>query len=174
MPITWPAFLRARWLVFCLSYGLPGVLLGLLFCLFSGLGPGASGASAGTLGVMLAGMAGIPVGVFPNPIMPWITDTHDSLERLAAAAREAGATYFGGGPLFLMPCAQKVFFPFLEQRFPHLAPRYRKLYEKSAYLRGMYKEQLARRIKAIRERYGLGTGPVEYRPEAEPEQLNLF
>ena len=31
--------------------------------------------------------AGIPVGVFPNPIMPWITDTAGSLERLAAAAR---------------------------------------------------------------------------------------
>ncbi len=121
----------------------------------------------------LAG-AKIPVGVFPNPIMPWITDTPDSLERLAAAAREAGATYFGGGPLFLMPCAQKVFFPFLEQRFPHLAPRYRKLYDKSAYLRGPYKEQLARRIKAIRERYSFGAAPVEYRPEAEPEQLDLF
>ena len=106
--------------------------------------------------------------------MPWITDTEDSLERLAEAAREAGATWFGGGPLFLMPVHQKVFFPFLEQRFPQLAPRYRKLYEKSAYLRGPYKEQLARRIKAIRERHGLGTGPVEYRPEAEPEQLNLF
>ena len=103
--------------------------------------------------------AGIPTGVFPNPIMPWITDTRGSLELLAAAAREAGASYFGGGPLFLMPCAQKVFFPFLDRRFPNLAPRYRKLYEASAYLHGPYKEQLRRRIQAIRERHGLGAGP---------------
>src|SRR5579862_4913680 len=56
--------------------------------------------------------AGLIVGVYPNPIMPMITDAEDSLDAVAAAAREHGAQYFGGGPLFLMPSAQKVFFPF--------------------------------------------------------------
>ena len=65
--------------------------------------------------------AGICVGVFPNPIMPGLTDGERALDRLARAAREAGAQIFGGGPLFLMPCAQKVFLPFLERHFPHLA-----------------------------------------------------
>ena len=81
------------------------------------------------------------------------------------AAREAGALSFGGGPLFLMPSAQKVFFPFLEREFPELAARYRELYANSAYLGREYKASLAARVHAIRERYGLGSGPVEYQPE---------
>src|SRR5271154_5328253 len=45
--------------------------------------------------------AGLSVGVYPNPILPMITDSEESLDALAAAARQAGAQYFGGGPLFL-------------------------------------------------------------------------
>src|SRR5437764_1253955 len=62
--------------------------------------------------------AGISVGEFANPIMPLITDSEKNLDRVAEAAAEAGAGYFGGGLLFLMPSAQKVFYPFLEERFP--------------------------------------------------------
>ena len=80
--------------------------------------------------------AGIRVGVNSNPIMPLITDSEKNLDALAAAAAKAGATHFGGGLLFLMPCAQKVFLPFLEQRFPHLVRRYKERFEKNAYLRG--------------------------------------
>ena len=69
--------------------------------------------------------AGIHAGVFPNPVMPWITDTPANLDAVAGAARAAGAEYFGGGPLFLMPCAQQVFYPFLDEHFPHLAEPYR-------------------------------------------------
>jgi len=76
--------------------------------------------------------AGIPVGVFPNPVMPAITDGERQLDRLAKAARDAGAQWFGGGPLFLMPSAQKVFLPFLEEHFPKLVQPYRETYEKSA------------------------------------------
>ena len=120
--------------------------------------------------------AGLSVGVFPNPVMPWITDRERALDRLARAARDAGAQYFGGGPLFLMPSAQKVFFPFLAERFPELAPRYRNLYAHNAYLGRGYKDALRARIAAIRNRYGLGSSPVEYRPELweEEEQLTLF
>jgi len=120
--------------------------------------------------------AGLSVGVFPNPVMPWITDGERALDRLARAARDAGAQYFGGGPLFLMPSAQKVFFPFLAERFPELAPRYRNLYAHSAYLGRGYKDALRARIAAIRDRYGLASAPVEHRPELweEQEQPTLF
>jgi DNA repair photolyase len=120
--------------------------------------------------------AGIAAAVFPSPIMPGLTDGEEQLEQLAAAAREAGARSFGGGPLFLMPSAQKVFLPFLEQHFPELAGRYRKQYERSPYLGKAYKEALARRVQAIRERYGLASGPIDYRPELweGEEQGTLF
>ncbi len=103
--------------------------------------------------------AGISVGVFPNPIMPLITDQEQRLDRLARAARDHGATYFGGGLLFLMPCSRKVFFPFLEQHFPHLLRRYQERYERAAYLKGPYKEMIRERIAAIRDRYGFKSGP---------------
>ena len=119
---------------------------------------------------------GLTVGVFPNPVMPLITDSEAQLGRLAKAARDAGAQYFGGGPLFLMPCAQKVFLPFLEEHFPKLAPHYRSQFEKSPYLGRDYKEQLRARIEKIRDRYGLTSSPTEYRPELwqDEEQPTLF
>ncbi len=119
--------------------------------------------------------AGLCVSVMPNPIMPGITDGERQLEQLAKAARDAGATSFGGGPLFLMPSAQKIFFPFLEKEFPQLVERYRKLYERSAYLGHDYKDALAKRVRRIRDRYGLASGHIEYKPEVWiAEQGELF
>ncbi|MEX2264483.1 MAG: radical SAM protein [Bryobacteraceae bacterium] len=109
--------------------------------------------------------AGVCVGVFPNPVMPLLTDSDENLNSVAAAAARAGAQYFGGGVLFLMPAAQKVFFPFLQERYPHLAGIYRDRYERNPYVRGRYTERLRERIRAVRERHGLRSGPVNYRPE---------
>ena len=120
--------------------------------------------------------AGICVGVFPNPVMPAITDSEESLEEVARAARRAGAHWFGGGPLFLMPSAFQVFLPFLEQHFPHLAAEYRRLYANRAFLGSEYKDRLRQRIQDIRQRNALASAPLDYRPELweEDEQLQLF
>ena len=120
--------------------------------------------------------AGLRVGVYAKPILPALTDGERALDRLGKAARDAGATYFGGGPLFLLPCAQKVFLPFLDEHFPQLAPRYREQFAKSSYLDQPYKNLLATRLQAIRDRYGFDSGPVDYKPElwALPEQATLF
>jgi len=69
-----------------------------------------------------------------------------------------------------------VFLPFLEEHYPALAPHYRAQYEKSAYLGNGYKESLRARVRAVRDRYGLDSGPVEYRPELwqDQEQPTLF
>jgi DNA repair photolyase len=119
--------------------------------------------------------AGIRVGVFPNPILPLITDSERKLDRLASAARDCGASYFGGGLLFLMPAARKVFFPFLAERFPQLLARYQERYTKNAYLRGEYADMIRDRVRGIRLRYGLDNGPLEHMPPApEPAQAALF
>jgi DNA repair photolyase len=119
--------------------------------------------------------AGIPVGVFPNPIMPLITDQEERLDRLAKAARDHGATYFGGGVLFLMPCSRKVFLPFVEKNFPHLLRRYQERYERDAYLKGPWREMVRERIAAIREKYGLKSSPPSMEgPVPEAPQGWLF
>ena len=119
--------------------------------------------------------AGIRVGVFPNPILPLITDSERRLDRLASAARDCGASYFGGGLLFLMPAARRVFFPFLAERFPDLLVRYEERYARNAYLRGEYADMIRERVRAIRVRYGLDNGPMEHMPAGvEPAQTALF
>jgi len=118
--------------------------------------------------------AGITVGVFPNPIMPLITDREKDLDQLAKAARDHGASYFGGGILFLMPSSRRVFFPFLEQHFPHLLDRYRERYETDAYIEGPYRDTIRERLQAIRTRHGLAATPPRRQWPVEPDpQLRL-
>jgi DNA repair photolyase len=113
--------------------------------------------------------AGIAVGVFPNPIMPLITDQEPRLDRLAKAAKDHGASYFGGGILFLQPCSRRVFFPFLAERFPHLLRRYTERYEAEPYLKGAYRDMLRDRVAGIRDRYGLASSPPTRELFWEPE-----
>ncbi len=119
--------------------------------------------------------AGITVGVFPNPIMPLITDREDRLDPLAKAARDHGASYFGGGILFLMPCSRRVFLPFVEKHYPHLLRRYEERYERDAYIKGPYRDTIRQRIAAIRDRYGLDaytTSPMPLEPQPALFPLN--
>jgi DNA repair photolyase len=119
---------------------------------------------------------GISVGVFANPIMPLLTDSLESLGKLAAAAEDAGARYFGGGTLFLMPCAQAQFFPFLEAEFPSLAKRYRERYTQQPYLRGEYARMIRERVERVRANHHLAASQQSYQPEewiSEP-QRKLF
>ena len=120
--------------------------------------------------------AGVPVSVLAHPVMPLINDSEASLDRVCEAAVKNGATSFSAAPLFLQPCAQRVFLPFLEQRFPHLVRRYRERYEKSAYLKGHYPEMIAERVEKIRARHKITDRRApESRIEAIPnDQLVLF
>jgi len=120
--------------------------------------------------------AGIPVGVLAHPVMPLINDSEASLDRVCEAAARNGAMSFSAAPLFLKPCAQKVFLPFLEQRFPHLVRRYRERYEKSAYLRGHYPEMIAQRVEKIRLRHKLADRQAPEWPASavQDDQLELF
>jgi DNA repair photolyase len=119
--------------------------------------------------------AGISVGVFLNPILPGITDGWSNLAAVAQAAARAGARYLGGGILFLMPCAQRVFFPFLDAEFPHLADKYRARFTQNPYLRGPYAEMIRDRVALVRKHYGLASAPIDYEPELPAhDQLNLF
>ncbi len=120
--------------------------------------------------------AGIPVSVLAHPVMPLINDSEASLNGVCEAAVRHGATSFSAAPLFLKPCAAKVFLPFLEQSFPHLVRRYRERFDKSAYLKGHYPEMIAERVEKIRTRYKIADRHAPEWP-SEPfqyDQLELF
>ena len=121
--------------------------------------------------------AGLRVAVNLAPILPLINDAEPSLDAVAKAAARAGAEHLGGNVVYLKPCAQKVFFPFLEAHFPRYLGRYRERFERSAYLRGGYPEMIRERVDRIRGRYNLRPredGRAE--PELWPQdpQMRLF
>ena len=116
--------------------------------------------------------AGVRVSVLAHPVMPLINDSEQSLDQVCAAAAAHGASSFSAGPLFLKPCAQQVFFPFLEQHFPHLVRRYRERFEKNAYLKGAYPEIIEERVRKIRARHQMKAWePPEWPPS---DQMVLF
>lgn len=120
--------------------------------------------------------AGVRVIVICSPIMPLINDSVGNISTVARAVSNAGAVYLMGGVLFLKPCAQKAFFPFLDEHFPHLSRKYHERYDRKAFLNGTYPDMIAERMKLIREKYGLTRKPIDYQPEqwmGEP-QMELF
>ena len=120
--------------------------------------------------------AGIRVAVFAMPVLPGITDSPAGLEAVARAGAQAGARTFAASVLFLMPSAQKAFLPFLDEQFPHLAARYRRLYRRGAYPRGRYAEQLQALAQRLREKYFPADSPPVHplAPFGPRDQLALF
>ena len=117
--------------------------------------------------------AGIRVGVNAMPVLPGLNDAPRMLEALAAQAAQSGARFLYANVLFLAPSAMKQFMPFLEKEFPHLVKRYRKLYARSAYLRGDYPETIARLTAELRTRYRLDGNRGEVPPAARHPQMAL-
>ena len=117
--------------------------------------------------VALLAAAGLHVGVFASPIMPLLTDSTANLEAIASSAARSGAEYFGGGTLFLMPSAQKQFFPFLEKHYPSLAERYKVRYEREPYLRADYEKWIRERVHKIRRAHGLDSRPQPLPPKQQ-------
>ena len=116
--------------------------------------------------------AGVQVGVLAHPMMPLINDSEKSIEAVCAAAVWSGACSFSANPLFLKPCAQQVFFPFLEQHFPHLVRRYKERFQANAYLKGHYPEMIRERVQNVLARHKF---PQQDAPEWPlGDQLDLF
>ncbi|HWX54269.1 MAG TPA: radical SAM protein [Verrucomicrobiae bacterium] len=126
--------------------------------------------------------AGLHVGVSCSPVLPGITDSPGDLEKVVQAAAAAGARSVFANSLFLKPCSEKIFMPFLEENFPHLAPLYRKRYADRAFLPLEYRRRISTLVKKYAEKYGLGqrqpdgsTDAGLLTPEQQgAEQLGLF
>ena len=96
---------------------------------------------------------GIPCGVFLAPILPGITDTADSIEAVAAAARDHGAASFGSAVLRLAPDVKEHYFSFVAETFPGLLPRYERAYA-GTNIAPDYQAAIERRLARVRQRHG--------------------
>jgi DNA repair photolyase len=106
--------------------------------------------------------AGVPVGVLLSPILPAITDSVESIEAVAHAAREDGARWIGSSALCLRPIVKEHYLSFVEDDFPDLLTRYERAYTFTNAPRA-YRDALTVRVDKIRERYGFAEDAVSMR-----------
>jgi DNA repair photolyase len=88
-------------------------------------------------------------------VLPWLTDSVEHLNHAIGRVAAAGATGITVVPLHLRPGAREWFFGWLEREHPELAPRYRRLYGRSAYATKDYRRWLAARVAPLIRAHGL-------------------
>jgi DNA repair photolyase len=88
------------------------------------------------------------------PVLPWLTDDSEHLERALASLAEAGATGVMVLPLHLRPGAKEWFFTWLGRERPDLLKRYEAMYGRSANAPASYRRSLSTRVQPLLERYG--------------------
>ena len=98
--------------------------------------------------------AGLPCGVMAMPILPWLTDSDESLDSLFAALAHAGATGVSAGALYLRPGTREWFMSWLAREHPSLVGRYQRLYGSGAYASKEYRQWLSGRVNEAKARHG--------------------
>ncbi|MFN8634253.1 MAG: radical SAM protein [Chloroflexota bacterium] len=120
--------------------------------------------------------AGVPAGVLLAPILPGITDSVESLERVADAAAEHGAMWLGSSALRLRPIVKEHYLGFVEQEFPDLLDRYARAYPVTNAPKA-YQDALTARVDKIREQFGFGEESMRMRgltpAPAPPQPLQM-
>ncbi|MEZ4649510.1 MAG: radical SAM protein [Candidatus Eisenbacteria bacterium] len=77
--------------------------------------------------------AGVETALFCCPILPGLTDEERALRALLRAAHSAGAAFAVGSLLHLEDVPKRVWFRWLERRYPELVARYRRTYAEDRY-----------------------------------------
>jgi DNA repair photolyase len=118
---------------------------------------------------------GVRASVGMAPLLPGLSDHPSSLERVIAAAREAGACGIWANLLYLRPGTREHFLACLERDWPELLPDYERLDAGRAYLPQAdtrpAKEEVRRlaKVHGVRDRRA-----VKLRPPERDEQLSLL
>ena len=123
--------------------------------------------------------AGIHAGINCAPVLPGITDSPVDLENVVRAAAESGAKSVWAHPLFLKPCSEKMFMPFLQEKFPHLVHSYQERYRHRAFLPAEYSRRISALVKKLCLKYKVGDSNAMHRFTANgatsgPKQMALF
>lgn len=126
--------------------------------------------------------AGISTGIHLMPVLPYISDTQEELERLFDKASKNGCQYIIYNPLRVAGSGpqRKKWFDTLREYFPSLVKKYEKLYpyEKDAYKFGhvprdsTYLKELSKKIAVLGERYGIDDNISQPKIDKEPTISN--
>jgi DNA repair photolyase len=98
--------------------------------------------------------AGIPTGILVAPLMPGINDDPRQVERILAAAGEAGAVGVSGIALHLRGEVRGIFMDWLRSYRPDLVERYDALYRRGAYAPKDEQDRLRRLLTSASTKAG--------------------
>ncbi|MFB0561993.1 MAG: radical SAM protein [Candidatus Lokiarchaeia archaeon] len=77
--------------------------------------------------------AGIPTGLVLIPILPFIADNDESIEKLISRAKEEGAGFTLAGGLTLRDRQKKYYYEKLKEKSPELIPKYNQICNETGY-----------------------------------------
>ena len=132
--------------------------------------------------------AGLRTGVLCSPLLPGITDDEASVDRVAAAAKAADASFFAGEPLFLKSCSRSTYLSFVREHFPALEAEYATRFAHADFAAQPYRREMAEMVQRVCVRHGLTrrsfdalltrdvglAGRLGERPVGSPQQGMLF
>lgn len=121
--------------------------------------PGTPTTAARLATMRAAADAGFPVTAFLMPVMPFLTDSVEHLDRSLSALREAGAASVVYGALHLRPGAREWFLSWLQREHPALVGRYRAMY-RSSYAPDGYRRWLGERMRPLLRQHGFAGRPA--------------
>ncbi len=76
---------------------------------------------------------GIPTGLVMMPILPFITDNEETIEKLISRAKQEGASFTLAAGLTLRDRQKKYYFQKLKEKNPELIPKYQQICSESGY-----------------------------------------
>ncbi|MGM9988547.1 MAG: SPL family radical SAM protein [Bacillaceae bacterium] len=100
--------------------------------------------------------AGIFCGVLLTPVLPFITDTEENIRTIVRLAYENGAKFvYGGYGVSLRENQRDYFLKHVEQVFPGMANRYRKIYGNTYWCNSPKMGSLKHVLESECKKYGL-------------------
>ena len=119
--------------------------------------------------------AGVRASVGMAPLLPGLSDHPSSIERVVAAAREAGACGIWANLLYLRPGTKEHFLACLARDWPELLPDYERLFARSAYLPEAEARPVKDTVRGLARTHGIrDRRAVRLEPPEGPLQLSLL
>jgi len=96
---------------------------------------------------------GFYAGIAYIPVLPFISDSNEQLEEMIKIAKEFDADYVFVGALTLFGVGKKLYYVILENYFPELIPKYKKLYRIFNQPDKLYQKKLEMKARKLCEKY---------------------
>ena len=98
---------------------------------------------------------GFYAGIAYIPVLPFISDSDEQLEKMIKVAKEFQANYVFVGALTLYGVGKELYYKVLEKHFPELLPKYKKLFKIFNQPSKAYQLKLKEKAKEFCEKYGI-------------------